>query len=454
MLVAAPALTVTAKRGAARVEAHTQLGTRFAHALGWRFQGAFAGLGAVALDVRFARATAHDSATRLKASSPFDLLRALSFELSWDGDADAGIAPMLVGVLGFDHVDVFEALPAPRRDEVNFPDLIFALAEEMVTIEDGVARATVLAGPGEDGEEKLARLMERAEAAMPLGAPPPAPENVHAETDLDNDSYRALVLRMKEHVAAGDVFQVVPSRSFRAPCSDAFAAYRRLRIGNPSPAMFHIEHRGWTLFGASPETAVRVRRDDGALKVEVSPMAGTRRRGATPAEDAALEADLRADAKEVAEHMMLVDLARNDVARVSAPGTRTVDALLETKRFSHVMHLTSKVSGHLRDDLDALHALAACMNMGTLTGAPKIRAMQLLRDYEVDARGPYGGAIGWIGADGTMDTAIVIRSALVRDGVATVRAGAGVVADSVPELETAETRQKAASVLRALGAVQ
>lgn len=452
VLVAAPALTVTAKRGAARMESHTSLGTRFAHALGWRFQGAFAGLGAVALDVRFARATAHDVAERLKAPSPFDLLRALSFELSWGGDTD--IAPMLVGVLGFDHVDVFEALPPPRRDDVNFPDLVFALAEEMVTVEGGIARASVLAGPGEDGEAKLARLAARAEAAMPLAPPPPAPDGMRAETDLGDAAYGALVLRMKEHVAAGDVFQVVPSRSFTAACADAFAAYRRLRVGNPSPAMFHIEHQGWTLFGASPETAVRVSRAAVGLKVEVSPMAGTRRRGGDAAEDAALEAELRADAKEVAEHMMLVDLARNDVARVSAPGTRTVDALLETKRFSHVMHLTSRVSGRLRGDLDALHALAACMNMGTLTGAPKIRAMQLLRDYEVDARGPYGGAVGWIGADGTMDTAIVIRSALVRDGMATVRAGAGVVADSVPELETAETRAKAASVLRALGVVQ
>lgn len=452
MLVAAPALTVTAKGGAARVDAHTPLGTRFAHALGWRFQGAYAGLGAVAIDVRFSRATAHDAADRLRAASPFDLLRALSFELSWDGDAS--MTPMLVGVLGFDHVDIFEALPPPRRDDHRFPDLIFALAEEMVTVEGGTARATVLVGPGEDGAAKLARLVERTEATPPLAPPLPAPEGVTVETDLTDEAYGALVLGMKTHIAAGDVFQVVPSRSFRAPCADAFAAYRRLRIQNSSPAMFHIEHQDWTLFGASPETAVRVSPSLGGLRVEVSPMAGTRRRGTTLDEDAALEVDLRADAKEIAEHMMLVDLARNDVARVASPGTRKVDALLETKRFSHVMHLTSTVSGRLRADLDALHALAACMNMGTLTGAPKIRAMQLLRDYEVDARGPYGGAIGWIGADGTMDTAIVIRSALVRDGMATVRAGAGVVADSVPELETAETRQKAASVLRALGAVR
>lgn len=446
LLVVQSALTITARHGRARVQAHTALGRRFAHALGWRFQGAFAGLGAVDLDVRFDRATAHDAAARLKAPSPFDLLRALTFELAWEGD---GPAPMLAGVLGFDHVDLFEALPAPAHDDVGFPDLIFALAQQAVLVDAaGHATAVVLAGPDDDGAAALASLVRRAEAARRLPPPPTAPESVPVTVDLDDAAYTALVRRMKDHVAAGDVFQIVPSRSFTAPCPDPFAAFRRLRALNPSPAMFHIEADGWTLFGGSPETALRVGTD---RRVEVSPMAGTRRRGADAAEDVALEADLRADAKEVAEHMMLVDLARNDVARVSAKGTRVVDALLETKRFSHVMHLTSRVSGVLRADLDALHALAACMPMGTLSGAPKIRAMQLLRENEPDARGAYGGAVGWIAADGTMDTAIVIRSALVRDGIATVRAGAGVVADSVPELETAETRAKAASVLRALG---
>jgi anthranilate synthase component 1 len=217
--------------------------------------------------------------------------------------------------------------------------------------------------------------------------------------------------------------------------------------------MFYVCRPEDTLFGASPETAVKVV----GRRVEIRPLAGTRPRGldadgaVDPDLDSRFEAELRMDEKELAEHMMLVDLARNDVARVSQSGTRRVDRLLAVDRYSHVMHLVSYVSGCLRDDLDALHAYAASMNMGTLVGAPKIRAAELLRELEATRRGPYGGAVGYLSCDGEMDTAIVIRSALARGGTAFVRAGAGVVYDSDPRAEAMETRRKARAVLKALG---
>jgi anthranilate synthase component 1 len=242
------------------------------------------------------------------------------------------------------------------------------------------------------------------------------------------------------------------------PCGDPFAAYRALRTLNPSPYMFYLCHDNFALFGASPESSVKV--DGKTRRVEISPIAGTRRRGlrddgSLDADlDGRIEAELRLDEKENAEHMMLVDLARNDVARVSKPGTRHVADLLRTERYSHVMHLVSRVCGELSDGLDALHAYQASMNMGTLTGAPKIKAMQLLRHYEGGRRGHYGGAVGYLRGDGSFDTAIVIRAALVQNGAAHIRAGAGIVHDSAPLLEADETRRKAEAVLRAIAFAQ
>ena len=238
------------------------------------------------------------------------------------------------------------------------------------------------------------------------------------------------------------------------PCTKPFAAYEKLRVFNPSPYMYYIIDDDFTLFGASPETYVKV--DGKSRRIEIRPIAGTRRRGVTPEGeidhelDMRLEAELRLDEKELAEHMMLVDLARNDVARVSEPKTRGLEQLLSVDRYSHVMHLVSCVKGQLRKDLDGLHAYQASMNMGTLVGAPKVKAAEILRQIEKTKRGFYGGAVGYFEGDGNMNTAIVIRSALVRDGVAHVRAGAGVVYDSVPDDETQETKNKAEAVLRAI----
>jgi anthranilate synthase component 1 len=272
--------------------------------------------------------------------------------------------------------------------------------------------------------------------------------------DLTDPDFEELVSRLKQHIIAGDVFQIVASRTFTLPCANPLAAYGRLRSANPSPYLFYVRGDRATVFGASPETAVKVH--GSPRRVTIRPIAGTAARGRTrsgsiePDLDARREAALRLDEKETAEHMMLVDLARNDVARVSRPGSRQVSRLLTVDRYAHVMHLVSEVEGELAAGYDALHAYTAALNMGTLVGAPKIRAAQLLREVELSRRGPYGGAVGYLANDGTMDTAIVIRAAVVEDGTARVRAGAGIVYDSLPASEALETRRKAEAVLRAI----
>ena len=263
---------------------------------------------------------------------------------------------------------------------------------------------------------------------------------------------------MKEAIAAGEVYQVVPSRGFTMPCPDALAAYHELRAANPSPYMFYLGAPDFQLLGASPESALLHSAATG--EVAIRPIAGTRPRGLTRRgdvdheRDTRLELELRTDAKEVAEHVMLVDLARNDVARVCAPGTRRVRDLLRVDRYSRVMHLVSEVVGTLAPGLDALDAFRASMTMGTLTGAPKLRAAELIRAAEGVRRGSYGGSVGYVRGDGELDTCIVIRSAFVRGGRALVQAGAGVVADSVPAAEAAETVHKASAVLAAVAAAQ
>ncbi|MCL2309188.1 MAG: anthranilate synthase component 1 [Proteobacteria bacterium] len=401
---------------------------------------------------------------RLQAESSLTVLRELTALLR----AALPLMPeavFLAGVFAYDLVDQFEPLPATAAGS-GFPDYLFYLADQMVVFDHLTNSGSLWTctftesdhGKAHEGTEMaLAEIEKRVafSAAAPLVnsiAGQAAPGAV--EADRDDAAFAKQVEALKEHIVCGDVFQIVLSRTFSLPCSDPFAAYRALRALNPSPYLFYMRSNDFTLFGASPESAVKV---DGATRgVEISPIAGTRRRGfrddgSLDADlDGRIEAELRLDEKENAEHMMLVDLARNDVARVSKSGTRHVAELLRTVRYSHVMHLVSRVCGELKDELDALHAYQASMNMGTLTGAPKIKAMQLLRRYEGGRRGHYGGAIGYLRGDGSFDTAIVIRAALVQNGVAHVRAGAGVVHDSVPLLEADETRRKAEAVLRAI----
>jgi anthranilate synthase component 1 len=409
------------------------------------------------LVMRFPRVRSADAEERLLAPSPLDVLRALTGLTS--DSREEPFTVTLLGVSAFDQADLFEDLPANAEDPLGFPDYVYWLAESLIVFEPGARPRLVCTafGAGErvynDAVERLGRLVERCAAVAPLPEPP-APTRAEAtQVDLDDAAYGAVVSRLRGHIAAGDIYQVVPSRTFRAPCPDPLAAYAAQRRLDPSPYQFFIAGPEHVLFGASPETSVRVFEQEGVRTVEVKPIAGTRPRGATGDEDDRLEAEMRLDQKETAEHMMLVDLARNDVARVSAPGTRRVAKLMTVERYARVMHLVSSVTGRLRDGLDALHALQACLNVGTLTGAPKIRATQLLRATERTKRGPYGGAIGWLNGEGLLDTGVVIRSAVVKDGTAYVRAGAGVVYDSDPQREADETRRKASALLSVLAAV-
>ncbi|MEM1348832.1 MAG: anthranilate synthase component 1 [Myxococcota bacterium] len=410
-----------------------------------------------------------DDTARQLAASPADALRALAH--SWTLLTEP-VRPtlLLAGVFAYDFIDAYEDLPEPASDPLGAPDFVFFLPEELIVLdhERRCAHAiTYVFGGASSGRiyhdmtRRVADLAELCRDTPERTAPPQTapPSSVSQEVTCDarDEDYAAGVTHLKEHIAAGDVFQIVPSRTFCAPCDDPISAYARLRALNPSPYMFFVRDEVHTLFGASPETSVKVTgRTPQERTVEITPIAGTRRRGvgadgAVDVDlDGRIEAELRADTKEQAEHMMLVDLARNDVARVSVPGTRHVTRLLDIARYKHVMHLVSHVQGQLRPDFDALHAYVASMNMGTLVGAPKIEAARLLRGVEATRRGFYGGAVGYLTHAGELDTAIVIRSAVVFEGRAFVRAGAGVVHDSVPALEADETRRKAHSVLLAL----
>lgn len=421
------------------------------------------------LRCRFPPLASGSEEQRLHAPSPVDVLRALGRGLV-ERIEQPSAAPLLLGTFAYDLLESYEPLPAAAADPTGWPDYEFFLPDRLIWLdhEHGTATVVVHLFGGDqtssaygDAVSGVVRLVEgldqAARASEPVAAPVRAAHASPAPTvDMDDAAYAALVARLKHHIVAGDVFQIVPSRTFSVPCRAPLAAYRRLRAANPSPYMFYLNGSAGVLFGTSPETAVAV--EGQPPRVHIRPIAGTRPRGRTEAHgpidfdlDSRREAELRLSEKEVAEHMMLVDLARNDVARVSESGTRRIEALLQVERYSHVMHLVSHVSGLLRRELDALHAYVATMNMGTLVGAPKVRAAQLLRQYETTRRGPYGGAVGYLTADGRMDTGIIIRAALVRDGRAYVRAGAGVVYDSDPAAEADETRRKAQAVLDAIG---
>ena len=336
-----------------------------------------------------------------------------------------------LAVLGrFDTVVVFD----------HARQLVLAVANEVegevdrAAAEADLARvAQVLTATGGGGSVELP-----ARQPMPPALPP---------ASLDGEAFQAAVRRAKELIVAGDIFQVVLARRFAAPSSaPPLAIYRALRRVNPSPYMVLLELPDVALVGASPEMLVRVE----GRRVEMRPIAGTRRRGGDPEEDRYLEAELLADAKERAEHLMLVDLGRNDLGRVAAPGTVRVASFMEVERYSHVMHLVSSVVGELEEGCDALDALLACFPAGTLSGAPKVRAMEIIDELEATPRGPYGGAVGYLSFGGDMDTCITIRTLEARGGEVAITAGAGIVADSDPATEQRETESKAAALLAAL----
>lgn len=372
----------------------------------------------------------------------------------------------VVGYLGYDLVRTIERLPDPPPDLLGLPDAILMVADSLVVIDNLYGRAIAVANaevPADTPEAECRRLYDEAEGRLevlvnrlarphtltPLTPPERSPAVVttsrYAAADFERDVGRVL-----EHVRAGDVFQTVLSRRLEIPATvDPWRLYRFLRALNPAPYLFYLALDDLTLVGSSPEVLVRV----AGGEVRVRPIAGTRPRGATPAEDEALAAALQMDDKETAEHQMLVDLGRNDVGRVSTYGSVRVTQLMALERYSHVQHLVSEVRGTLRDGCDALDALRACFPAGTVTGAPKVRAMEVIDALEPERRGPYAGAVGYVGWGATsLDTAIAIRSAIVQPDRVSIQAGAGIVADSDPARELAETEAKAEAVLRALGA--
>ena len=390
---------------------------------------------------------------------PLESLRAIIAETRLD--VPEFLPPMaggLVGYLGYDMVRLMEHLPTAKPDPLGLPDSIL-VRPTLFAIFDNVKDELVLIAPvyprpGISAEAAFAEAQTRLAAAQaalnqPLPHPPPPvslapmPE---PSSNFTKAEFIAAVERAKEYIFAGDAFQIVPSQRFSAPFAlPPFALYRALRRINPAPFLFFLDFGGFAVVGSSPEILVRLR--DGI--VTIRPLAGTRRRGATRDEDQALEAELLADPKERAEHLMLLDLGRNDVGRVAEIGSVRVTESFAIERFSHVMHIVSDVQGKLRPGLDAVDALVGGFPAGTLTGAPKVRAMEIIDELEPVRRGLYAGCIGYFAANGTMDTCIGLRTAVVKEGVMHVQAGCGVVADSNPEAEYEETRQKARALFRA-----
>lgn len=401
-----------------------------------------------------------DEDQRLKSASPVDALRALVDKIKKRSSHPQAL--FLGGVFAYDFIATFEDLTdVPDSDNIT-PDFMFYVAETLL-IQDHQTQQSQLLGSvfgGLYSDENELRITNRLNQLQTLCNDFIAPEKKlipltgKVTTDVSDKQYCKIVKQLKENIVKGDIFQVVPSRSFSLNCPNPIATYAKLKETNPSPYMFYLKDNDFILFGASPESAIKYTKTSN--DVEIYPIAGTRGRGFNPDGsinkdlDGRLELELRLDKKETSEHLMLVDLARNDVARISEPGSRHVADLLKVDRYSHVMHLVSRVVGKLRNDLDALHAYQACMNMGTLVGAPKICASELVRQVEKKRRGSYGGAVGYINGSGDMDTCIVIRSAFVKNGVAQAQAGAGVVFDSDPQSEADETRGKAAAVLNAI----
>ncbi len=389
-------------------------------------------------------------------------------------DLPAGLPPMAGGVfgaIGYDMIRLVERLPDVNPDPLDLPDSVMT-RPSVVAVFDAIAQEIILATsvrpdvtPAAAAYSAAQARLDQVVADLQKPAPPlsgtGSPEPDRFTTPVDRETYRGIVERAKEFIRAGDIFQVVPSHRFRAPFThDPFALYRSLRRTNPSPFLFYLNFGDFQLAGSSPEILVRLR--DG--KITIRPIAGTRPRGATPEEDAALERELIADPKERAEHLMLLDLGRNDVGRVAMLNSqgcnepssamkgahvRVTDSFF-VERYSHVMHLVSNVEGDAPEGLDPVDVVMAALPAGTLSGAPKVRAMQIIDELEIEKRGiAYAGAVGYFGCDGAVDTCIVLRTACFKDEMMYVQAGGGVVADSDPDAEYDETLHKARALRRA-----
>ena len=367
-----------------------------------------------------------------------------------------------VGYLAYDTIRYFEPrVPPMPADPLGLPESVFMFADSLLVFDHLRHDIKVVSHVRLDGDVsrayaeatgKIDELVQR--LAHPLELPPslhgPGPQTdgqADVRSNFTQAEYEAVVEKCIEYIYAGDVIQVVNSQRFsRRTEAHPFQVYRHLRSVNPSPYMYYLNLDGFQIVGAAIETVVQV--EEGIAATH--PIAGTRPRGATPEEDAALEKELKNSEKQRAEHIMLVDLGRNDIGRVSVPGTVSVTQLMEVERFSHVMHLVSHVEGRLRPELTAYDALRSCFPAGTVSGAPKIRAMEIIAELEGERRGPYGGAVGYFSFSGNMDTALVLRTGVYKEGVMYIQAGGGVVADSVPEDEYQETHHKARALLRAI----
>lgn len=365
-----------------------------------------------------------------------------------------------VGYLAYETVACFEKLPTPDRDTLGLPESLFMFVDTMLIFDHVTHKIKVLSHAHLEGNieeayqkavDKIDNLVNRLSQPLPLNQPirsAPCPKRkCNPSSNFTKKEFEDSVLRIKEYITAGEAIQVVLSQRLARPTDAApFEVYRALRTINPSPYMFFLDLKDFYIVGASPEILVRV--EDGMVMTR--PLAGTRPRGKSPAEDALLEKELRNDEKERAEHIMLVDLGRNDIGRVSEPGSVKVSELMEVERYSHVMHLVTHVQGELRRDLTVFDALRACFPAGTVSGAPKIRAMEIIAELEPEKRGPYAGAVGYFSFSGNMDMAIAIRTIVMKEGVAYIQAGCGVVYDSLPEREYEETIKKAQALVKAV----
>ena len=393
-------------------------------------------------------------------ADPLGSLRALIEEsrIELPDDLPAASAG-LFGYLGYDMIRLVEHLPDVNPDPLGLPDALM-LRPSVVAVLDGVKGEVIVVSPAWAGDGQSARAayaqaaervmdavrdLERAlpQQARTLGE---AHEDAEPVSNFTRDGYKAAVETAREYIRAGDIFQVVPSQRWTQPFRQPpFALYRSLRRTNPSPFMFYFNFGGFQVIGASPEILVRVFGDE----VTIRPIAGTRPRGATPEEDRALEADLMADQKELAEHLMLLDLGRNDTGKVSRIGTVRPTEEFIVERYSHVMHIVSNVVGELAPGQDALSALLAGLPAGTVSGAPKVRAMEIIDELEPEKRGVYGGGVGYFSANGDMDVCIALRTAVVQGEKLYIQAGGGVVYDSDPEAEYMETVHKSNAIRRA-----
>lgn len=365
-----------------------------------------------------------------------------------------------VGYLAYETVTHFEELPSPDTDPLGLPESLFMFVETMLVFDHVSHRIKILSHARLDGniEKEYQKAVRRIEIlADRLNQPlkqsqvrqniNQSKSNLKLSSNFSQEAFKKGVLKLKKYITAGEAIQVVLSQRLSQKTNvPPFEIYRALRSINPSPYMFFLDFKDFHIIGASPEILVRV--EDGVVMTR--PLAGTRPRGTTPNEDEKLERELKSDEKERAEHIMLVDLGRNDIGRVSQPGTVEVSELMQVEHYSHVMHLVTHVQGKLRHNMSAIDALKACFPAGTVSGAPKIRAMQLIADLEPEKRGPYAGAVGYFSFSGNMDMAIAIRTMVVSNGTAYTQTGCGIVYDSQPESEYEETMNKAKALLKAV----